>query len=414
MKLIKSNLYNVDRIKKNFPILRHEVRPGIKLIYLDSAATSQKPASVIKAMDDYYYNTNANIHRGIHSLAEKATVEYESARKRVAAFISAKNHREIVFTRNATEAINLVAHSWARTNIHVGGVILLTEMEHHSNLVPWQILAEEKGIKLKYIPVREDGLLNLEAYYHLLELQPQLVSFAHMSNVLGTINPARQMIQDAHRVGAITLLDGAQSVPHFPVSVQDLGVDFLAFSGHKMCAPTGIGCLFGREALLESMPPFLGGGDMIKKVYLDSFTTNDLPHKFEAGTPPIAQAIALGAAVDYLTDIGMENIAAHEREITSYALKRLSEITGLRIFGPDAKHKGGVISFSLDGVHPHDVAQILNEDGIAVRAGHHCAMPLHQRFNLSASTRASFYLYNDIEEVDRLVDALEKVKRIFN
>jgi cysteine desulfurase/selenocysteine lyase len=286
-------------------------------------------------------------------------------------------------------------------------------MEHHSNLVPWQILASEKGIRLEFIPVREDFLLDLDVYRQLLELRPKLVAFTHMSNVLGTINPAKDMIRLAHEAGALTLIDGAQSVPHFAVNVQDLDVDFMAFSGHKMCGPTGIGVLYGKQELLEKMPPFLGGGDMIKKVLLRDFVPNTLPHKFEAGTPAIAEAIGLGAAVDFLQEVGMDWVLAHEQEITAYGLERLSEIPGLKIFGPDASHKGGVISFTMQGVHPHDVAQILDLDGIAVRTGHHCAMPLHEKFHIPATTRASFYLYSRKEEVDLLASGLEKILTIF-
>jgi cysteine desulfurase/selenocysteine lyase len=404
---------DVLKIRRDFPILDRETRPGVPLVYLDSTATSQKPEAVIQAMDDYYRRSNANIHRGIHTLAEEATAAYEAARQRVADFIHSPSPRQVVFTRNTTESINLVAQTWGRAFLKNGDVVILTEMEHHSNLVPWQILAAERGLRLEFIPVTPDGLLDLEAYRQLLGLQPRLVAFTHMSNVLGTINPAEEIIRLAHQVGAVTLVDGAQSVPHFPVEVQALDVDFMAFSGHKMCGPTGIGVLYGRRVLLEAMPPFLGGGDMIKRVHLRSFTPNDLPHKFEAGTPAIAEAIGLGVAVDYLSGVGMQAIAAHEREIVAYTLDRLAEIPGLRVFGPSVEHKGGVVSFILDGVHPHDVSQILDRYGVAVRAGHHCAMPLHEKFNLPATTRASFYLYNYLEEVDRLVEAIYKVKDIF-
>ncbi|MEJ5203686.1 MAG: cysteine desulfurase, partial [Anaerolineales bacterium] len=391
---------DVAKIRADFPILEREVRPGIRLVYLDSTATSQKPAVVIKVMDEFYRKMNANIHRGVHTLAEEATAAYEEARQRIANFIGAKHAREIIFTRNATEAINLVAYSWGRKFLQPGDVIILTEMEHHSNLVPWQILAEERSLRLEFIPVTADGLLDMGTFNELLELQPKLVAFTAMSNVLGTINPAKEIIQLAHQAGALTLVDGAQSVPHLPVNVQELDVDFLAFSGHKMCGPTGIGVLYGRERLLHTMPPFLGGGDMIRKVYLRSFAPNELPHKFEAGTPAIAEAIGLGAAVGYLENIGMDKIKAHEHELIAYALECLSEIPGLTVLGPPADKKGGVASFSISGIHPHDVAQILDRYGIAVRAGHHCAMPLHDKFNLPATTRASFYLYNTKEEID--------------
>jgi cysteine desulfurase / selenocysteine lyase len=400
-------------VRMDFPILNREVHPGVRLVYLDSTATSQKPASVIQAMDDYYRFTNANIHRGVHTLAEEATASYENARIRIAAFIGAANPREVIYTRNTTESINLVAYSWGRANLNPGDLVLLTEMEHHSNIVPWQILAAERNIRIGYIPVLDSGLLDLEAYRRLLEQNPKLVSFTHMSNVLGTINPVKDMITLAHSAGALALVDGAQSVPHLPVDVRELDADFLAFSAHKMCGPTGIGALYGKEKLLAAMPPFMGGGDMIKKVTFEAFQPNSLPHKFEAGTPAIAEAIGFGAAVDYLIQIGMPQVAAHEREIVTYALDRLSEISGLEIFGPEADKKGGVVSFTLAGIHPHDVAQILDGDGIAVRAGHHCAMPLHQRFNLPATTRASFYIYNTKEEVDLLAVGIEKVKQLF-
>ena len=404
---------DLKRIRKDFPILDREVHPGVKLTYLDSAATSQKPEAVIQAMDNYYRLSNANIHRGVHALAEEATAMYESARMRIATFIGAKSSREIIFTRNTTEAINLVAYSWARTNLKAGDIIILTEMEHHSNLVPWQILSAEKNVRLEFIPVTEDGLLDLNAYQNLLELKPGLVSFTHMSNVLGTINPAKEIIRLAHDAGAVTLVDAAQSVPQFKVNVQELDADFVAFSGHKMCGPTGIGVLYGKQALLEMMPPFMGGGDMIRKVFLRTFAPNELPYKFEAGTPAIAEAIGLGAAVDYLCNVDMVAITAHEQHITSYALDRLSEIKGLHLLGPAIDQRGGVAAFTLAGVHPHDIAQILDEDGIAVRAGHHCAMPLHDKLNITASTRASFYLYTTEAEIDLLVNGLEKVKAIF-
>ena len=403
----------IANIRAEFPILRREVYPGVPLAYLDSAATSQKPVCVLDAMDSYYRLTNANIHRGIHVLAEEATANYEAARLKVVKFIHARNEREIIFTRNTTESINLVAYSWARANLSAGDLVILTEMEHHSNLVPWQMLAAERQIRLEFIPVTDEGLLDLEVYRQLLQQNPKLVSFTQMSNVLGTINPAREMIRMAHAAGALALIDGAQSVPHFPVDVQELDADFMAFSGHKMVGPTGVGVLFGKEVLLNAMPPFLGGGDMIKKVLLRSFTANSLPHKFEAGTPAIAEGIGLGAAVDYLFTVGMDRVAAYEHELTQYALDRLSEVSGLRVLGPSAEQRGGVAAFTLEGIHPHDVSQLLDRDGLAVRAGHHCAMPLHQRFNLPATTRASFYLYNTREEIDRLVVSLEHVKKIF-
>ncbi len=404
---------NLKEIRKDFPILDRETRPGVRVTYLDSTATSQKPVQVIDAMNDYYRHSNANIHRGVHTLAEEATSMYEGAREKIAKFINASAAREIIYTRNTTESINLVAYSWARANLKSGDLIILTEMEHHSNLVPWHMLQSERGVELDFIPVTEEGLLDLEVYQSLLSRRPKLISFTHMSNVLGTINPAAEIIRLGHEAGAIVLVDGAQSVPHLSVDVQALDADFYAFSAHKMCGPTGIGVLYGKSALLEAMPPFLGGGDMIKEVKLRSFRANSLPHKFEAGTPAIAEAIGFGAAVDYLSNLGMDKIAAHEHEITEYALERLEEIPGVKLFGPSADKKGGVAAFTLEGVHPHDVAQILDRDGVAVRAGHHCAQPLHEKFGIPATSRASFYLYTTKEEVDLLVGGLYKVKEMF-
>jgi cysteine desulfurase/selenocysteine lyase len=405
---------DIARIRQDFPILSREVRPGVPLVYLDSAATAQKPIVVIAAMDDFYCRSNANIHRGIHVLAEEATAMYEKGREQVANFIHAPAAKQIIFTRNASESINLVAYTWGRANLKSGDVIILTEMEHHSNLVPWQMLAAERGAKLAFIPVTGDGLLDLDIYRKLLEQNPKLVAFTHMSNVLGTITPAAEIIRLAHAAGAITVVDGAQSVPHIPVDVQSLDADFLAFSAHKMLGPTGIGALYGKASLLEAMPPFLGGGDMIKAVHLESFTPNAIPHKFEAGTPAIAEAVGFGAAMAYLTGVGMEAVAAHEQEIIAYALERLEEIPGVRVLGPSADKKGGVAAFVLEGVHPHDVAQILDQYGVSVRAGHHCAQPLHEKFGLPATTRASFYLYNTRAEVDKLVEAIYGVKKIFD
>lgn len=404
---------NVEQIRKDFPILTREVKPNVPLIYLDSTATAQKPSSVIGAMSHYYNHSNANIHRGVHTLAEEATAMYEGARERIAKFINAKSSKETIYTRNATEAINLVAYSWGRANIKQGDVIVLTEMEHHSNLVPWQMLAAEKNAKIEIIPVTDDGELELNTYESILKLSPKIICVTQMSNVLGTINPIQEIAAKAHAAGALVMVDGAQSVPHFAVDVQTLGADFLAFSAHKMCGPTGIGILWSRQQLLEAMPPFLGGGDMIKRVYLREFKPNDLPHKFEAGTPAIAEAIGFGAAVDYLTAVGMDFIHDYERDVIAYAIERLEEVPGVKIFGPKAERRGGVAAFSFEGVHPHDVAQILDSDGIAVRAGHHCAMPLHDRFNLPATTRASFYLYNTKSEVDKLIEGLYKVKKMF-
>ena len=411
--LFTLSMLNVNEIRKDFPILQRETSAGVSLVYLDSTATSQKPLPVIEAMDNYYRRSNANIHRGVHTLAEEATTMYEQARVKIAKFINAKSAHQIIYTRNTTESINLVAYTWARANLKSGDLVILTEMEHHSNLVPWQMLQAERGIELEFIPVTENGLLDLDVYRSLLSRSPKLVSFTHMSNVLGTINPAGEIIRLAHEVGAITVVDGAQSVPHLQVDVQALDADFLAFSAHKMCGPTGIGALYGKLELLEKMPPFLGGGDMIKEVKLRSFRPNTLPHKFEAGTPAIAEAVGFGAAVDYLSSLGMDAVAAHEHEITEYALERLEEVPGVKVFGPSAENKGGVAAFTLDGVHPHDVAQILDRDGIAIRAGHHCAQPLHEKFGIPATSRASFYLYNTKDEVDLLVNGIYKVKELF-
>ncbi|RPJ52111.1 MAG: cysteine desulfurase [Chloroflexi bacterium] len=401
------------KVRADFPILQREIHPGVPVVYLDSTASSQKPSAVIEALDTYSRRSNANIHRGVHTLAEEATALYENARQRIAAFIGAKIPEEIVFTRNTTESINLVMYTWARKNLQPGDVVLLTEMEHHSNIVPWQILAAERGIVLKYIPITADFLFDLEAYRELLKLGPKLVAFTHMSNMLGTITPAKEIVRMAHAAGAKTLIDGAQSVPHFPVNVQDLDGDFMTFSAHKMLGPTGFGVLYGKRTLLEAMPPFMGGGDMIKKVTFDGFLPNSIPHKFEAGTPAIAEAVGLGAAVDYLSAIGPDWIIAHERQLTAYAHERLREIPGLKVYGPAVEHKGGVMSFTMEGIHPHDVAALLDQDGIAVRAGHHCAMPLHQKLGLPATTRASFYLYNTPAEIDLLVSGLHKVQKMF-
>ena len=409
----KTQSLDVQKLRTDFPILNREIHPGVPLIYLDTTATSQKPVQVIDALDAMYRYHTANIHRGIHTLAEEATAAYEDSRGKIATFINAPSPRQVIFSRNTTESINLVAYSWGRRFLNPGDVIVLTEMEHHSNLVPWQMLAVERDLRLEFIPVTQEGLLDIDAYNELLDLKPKLVAFTQMSNVLGTITPAKEIIRLAHEVGAVTLIDGAQSVPHIPVDVQDLNVDFLAFSGHKMCGPSGIGVLFGRKDLLEEMPPFLGGGDMIKRVTLRTFKTNSLPHKFEAGTPAIAEAVGMGAAVDYLSKIGMDVVAQYEQEIGSYALERLEEIPGLKIFGPDMEHKGAVFSFSIPGVHAHDASQVLDTEGIAIRAGHHCAMPLHDKFKISATARAGFYIYNQMDEVDRLVEGIYKVKKTF-
>jgi len=406
-------MLDVEKIRADFPILSTEVSPGVPLVYLDNNASSQKPLPVIEAMNEYYRRYNANVHRGIHYLSEEATNLYEGARERIGRFINVTDPGEIIFVRNATEGFNLVAYSWGRANINAGDEILLTEMEHHANLVPWQLLAQEKGAIIRYIPFKEDGTLDLSTLPALLTEKTKIFSFTAMSNVLGTINPTKELVAAAHKVGAIAMVDAAQTVPHMPVDAKDLDCDFMTFSGHKMCGPTGIGVLYGKRELLEAMPPFLGGGDMIRRVGLDGATWNDLPWKFEAGTPSIAEAIGLGAAVDYLTGVGMENIHAHERFITNYALEALSEIEGLTVFGPPASQKGGAAAFTLDRVHPHDIAELLNQDGIAIRAGHHCAMPLHLKLGIPASARASFYLHTTTEEIDRLVESLHRVRKVF-
>ncbi|MGA2502566.1 MAG: cysteine desulfurase [Anaerolineales bacterium] len=405
---------NVNNIRKDFPILTREVHPGVPLVYLDSTATTQKPVSVLQAMDEFYRQNYANIHRGVHTLAEEATAIYEQSRQRVADFIHAASASEIVFTRNTTESINLVAYTWARANLKSGDMVILTEMEHHSNLVPWLQLANERDISLEFIPITGKGLLDLDPYALLLKHSPKLVAFSGMSNVLGTINPSAEIIRMAHESGALALVDGAQMVPHLPVDVQALDVDFLAFSAHKMLGPTGIGALYAKAKLLDAMPPFQGGGDMIKTVHLRSFVPNDIPHKFEAGTPAIVEAVGFGAAVEYLNGLGMEAVAAHEQELVAYALERLEEIPGVQVLGPVADKKGGVASFTLEGVHPHDVAQILDTYGVAVRAGHHCAQPLHEKFGITATSRASFYIYNVKEELDKLVAGIYQVKKLFN
>ncbi|BBB48702.1 cysteine desulfurase [Pelolinea submarina] len=402
-----------NEIAGQFPILKQPVHQDKRLVYLDSAATAQKPLAVIQSMNAFYEHTNANIHRGIHALAEAATEAYENARTKTARFIGVADARQLIFTRNTTESINLIAYTWGRKFLNKGDLVVLTEMEHHSNLVPWYMLAEEKELRIEFVRVRDDGTLDMRHYHDLLEKKPRLVSFTHMSNVLGTINPAKEMIQDAHRAGAVVVIDGAQAVPHFGVNLTDLEPDFYAFSGHKMCGPTGIGVLYGKMDLLNAMPPFMGGGDMIKKVTFEGFSTNDVPYKFEAGTPAIAEGIGMGAAVDYLESVGMDAVFAHEQELTQYAFNVLADVKGLRIIGPGADVRGGVISFTLEGIHPHDVAQILDSEGIAVRAGHHCAMPLHQRFNIPATTRASLYLYNTKADLDALRKGLDKVIEIF-
>jgi cysteine desulfurase/selenocysteine lyase len=401
-------------VKDDFPILRQKMH-GKPLIYLDSAATSQKPQRVIDAIVRYYQEYNANVHRGIYHIAEEATRRYEASRGKVAGLINARRPEEIIFTRSTTEAINLVAYAWGRANINEGDEIIATEMEHHSNLVPWQMLAAERGATLKFIPFDGQGILDLDVYARLLNERTKLVALTHQSNVLGTINPVKDMTRKAHTVGAKVLVDGAQSAPHMPVNVQDLDVDFFALSAHKMCGPTGAGAIWARYEILDAMPPFHGGGEMIMLVQLDKSTYKEPPHKFEAGTPNIADCIVWSDAIDYLQDIGLEAIRAHEKQLTAYAISQLSEIPGIKILGPrDLERRGGVVSFHFDVAHPHDVAQVLDQEGIAVRAGHHCAQPLHRRLGISASTRASLYLYNNEDDVDALVRGLHVVHRMFS
>jgi cysteine desulfurase/selenocysteine lyase len=407
--------YDVEAVRADFPILQQEHHPGVPLVYLDNAATSQKPAQVIEALDDYYRRYNANVHRGIHKLSEEATAAYEEARIKLRRFINAGNKREIIFVRGTTEGLNLVAQTWGRANLKAGDVVLSTQMEHHSNIVPWQILAAEKGFTVRYVPLLPDGTLDMAAFTSTLRNEPvKLVTAMYVSNVLGTINPIAEMAKQAHEAGALILVDAAQAAPHLPIDVRALDVDFLTFSGHKMLGPTGSGVLYGKRALLEAMPPWMGGGDMISRVSLDGSSWNDLPYKFEAGTPSIAEMIGLGYAVDYLSALGMDKIQAHEHELTAYALDRLAEVPGLTLYGPDASKKGAVATFTMQGIHAHDVAQLLDAEGVAVRAGHHCAQPLHDCFNIPASARASFYLYNTPAEVDALIDALYKAKRAFS
>ncbi|HEY80267.1 MAG TPA: cysteine desulfurase [Caldilineae bacterium] len=404
---------DIAQIRADFPILHQEVH-GKPLIYLDSTATSQKPRQVIEALNDYYRQDNANVYRGVHTLAERATAAYEQARLKIARFVHAATPKEIVFVRNTTEAINLVANAWGRANLGPGDEVLITEMEHHSNIVPWQLVTQARGATLRYVPITDAGELDYEALDGLLTERTKLFAFTAMSNVLGTINPVAELVAKAHAVGARVLVDAAQSAPHLPTDVQALGADFLAFSGHKMLGPTGIGVLYGKRELLEAMPPFLGGGEMIREVFMDHSTWNTVPHKFEAGTPAIGEAIALGAAVDYLSGLGMDWVHAHEREITVYAWERLSTIEGLRILGPGPDRRGGLLAFTLDDVHPHDIAAVLDMHGVAVRAGHHCAQPVHDRFGVPATARASFYIYNTLEEVDTLAEALERARAIFS
>jgi cysteine desulfurase/selenocysteine lyase len=408
----KFSIFDVLEIRSEFPILHQEVN-GKPLAFLDSAASSQRPRQVIDCLSEYARRYHSNVHRGVYKLSEEATFAFERARGKVARFINATSPREIVFTRNTTEAINLVAQSWGGANIQAGDRILLSTMEHHSNLVPWQMLAQRTGAHIDYIQIDGNGRLVLDDLDSLLTERTKMVALTQQSNVLGTINPITMIAERAHAVGAVMLVDGAQSVPHMHTDVQDLGADFLAFSGHKMCGPTGIGVLWGRRALLEAMPPFMGGGSMIKTVTLEQSTYADVPTRFEAGTPAIGEAIALGEAADYLYKMGMEKIHQYEYDLVSYAMEALSQVDGLTIYGPpSAEDHGGAISFTLQGIHPHDIATILDGEGVAVRAGHHCTQPLHKILNVPATVRASVYLYNFPEEIDRLVTGLEKTKQM--
>jgi cysteine desulfurase/selenocysteine lyase len=410
--LVTTKGLNVAAIREDFPILQQTVN-GKPLVYLDNAATSQKPEAVIRALDEYYRKYNANIHRGVYYLAEEATARYEAARKKIQRFINAKSYREVIYTRNATESLNLVAYAWGRANIHAGDEIVATVLEHHANIVPWQLLAKEKNARLKFIRVDDEGRLRADDIETLITDKTKLVAATMASNVTGTLTPIKPIIDRAHAVGAVCVVDAAQAVPHMPVDVQAIDADFLAFSGHKMLGPF-VGILYGKRAILEKMEPFLTGGDMIREVHLEESTWNELPWKFEAGTPAIGDAIGLGVAVDYLTELGMNNVRAHEREIAAYALDKMSQVKDIRILGPkNPDERGGVIAFHVPEVHPHDVAQIFDREGICVRAGHHCAMPLHEYYGIPATTRASFYVYNAPDEIDKLIETLAKVRQIF-
>ncbi len=406
-----SRALDLAKIRADFPILAEQVH-GKNLIYLDNAATSQKPRAVIDAIVHYYEHLNANIHRGVHTLSVRATEAHNAARETVRRFLNAESTRDVVFVRGATEAINLVAQTYGRTHVGPGDEVLITAMEHHSNIVPWQILCEEKGAVLTVAPIDDRGQLQMDHFAELIGPRTKIVAVTHLSNALGTVTPLREMIRLAHEHGVPVLVDGAQAVPHFAVDVQALDCDFYAFSGHKGYAPTGIGVLYGKAALLEAMPPYQGGGDMIRSVTFERTTYNDLPYKFEAGTPDIAGAIALRAALDYLGDLGMENVAAHERELLGYATNAVSAVPGVRLIGT-AEERAGVLSFVLDGVHPHDLGTILDRDGIAIRTGHHCAQPVMERFGIPATARASFAVYNTKEEIDALVEGIRAAREVF-
>ena len=415
--MMQKGALNIEKIREDFPILKRKVSGGKSLVYLDNAATTQKPLAVINAIHDYYMNYNSNIHRAVHQLAEEATLEFEKTREKVAEFINARSTEEIVFTRNATEAINLVAYSWGRTNVKKEDRIVITELEHHSNIVPWQILTSEKGAKLDYVGTDDNGYLKLQEYMNYLESSKKkvkLVSVSHMSNVLGTIVPVNDMIKMSHEKGIPVLIDAAQSVPHMPVDVQKMDCDFMAFSAHKMLGPTGVGILYVKKEILEKMPPFIGGGDMIREVHKYETRYNDLPYKFEGGTPNIADVIGFSAAINYLNKLGMDKVREHEVELTEYALDIITKVKGVTLYGPrNTKDRGGVISFNIGDIHPHDLATIMNDHGVAIRSGHHCAQVLMERLDVAATSRASFYIYNTKEEIDIFVSALEEARRVF-
>ena len=403
---------SLEGVAAQFPVLRNREFGGRPVVYLDSSATSQTPDPVIEAMTSYYTYSRASIHRGVYPLAAEATDLYEGARARIASWLGS-TVQETVFAANATAAINLVAYTWGRQNVQRGDLVVLTEMEHHSNIVPWQLLCQDREAELAYVPVSSDGFLDLDALDALLSRGPRLVGVVHVSNVLGTVNPVAEIARRAHEAGAVVLVDGTQAVPQMPVWLPELDVDFYAWTGHKAYGPTGIGVLHGRRALLEEMPPFIGGGHMIRTVAANESTWTDLPWKFEAGTSQIAEAIGLGAAVDYLSALGMDAVFAHDRELLNYALPRLAEVPGVRLLGPAAEKRGGVIAFTLEGVHPHDVATVLDHGGVAIRAGHHCAMPLHEALGIPASARASFHCYSLEEEVDALIEGLHHTRKVF-
>jgi cysteine desulfurase/selenocysteine lyase len=406
---------NVSKIREDFPILKRKINRNKTLVYLDNAATTQKPMSVINAIRDYYMDYNSNIHRAVHQMAEEATIAYERTREKIAKFINANSTDEIIFTRNATEAINLISYSWGRANVKKDDYVVITEIEHHSNIVPWQILTQEKRAKLLYVGVDDSGYLKMEDYKRYIESNKvKLISLSQMSNVLGTIVPINKIIKMAHDKGVKVMVDGAQSVPHMPVDVQNMDCDFMAFSAHKMLGPTGVGVLYVKREILDKMAPFIGGGDMIKEVHKYETRYNDLPYKFEGGTPNIADVIGFGAAIDYLNEIGMNNIREHEIDITNYAIKTITGVKGVTVYGPsNSNHRGGIVSFNIGDIHPHDLATIMNDHGIAIRSGHHCAQVLMERLNVVATSRTSFYIYNTKEEVDILINALEEARRLF-